>query len=140
MGELILNEKYLTITFRFKHKDKPRDKIAWDLNEKSMDGFNSNLGWVRVDLTKLFHIHRVYELKRKRLQKLASKKPSLRKILKKYSRREGNRAKDFIHKLTASLAKKFKGYIHEFEDLNKERMLTYLKKHNRDIAKSSWKI
>jgi len=32
MGELILNEKYLTITFRFKRrKNEARGKIAWDL-------------------------------------------------------------------------------------------------------------
>jgi putative transposase len=35
MGELILNEKYLTITFRFKRrKDETAGRIAWDCNEK----------------------------------------------------------------------------------------------------------
>ena len=58
MGELILNEKYLTITFRFKREGDPKEKIAWDSNEKSLDGFNPETGWIRVDLTKLFHIHR----------------------------------------------------------------------------------
>ncbi len=85
-----------------------------------MDGFNSEIGWIRIDLAKIFHVHRVYELKRKRLQSKASKKPSLRKILEKYSRRERNRAKDFLHKLTTFSAKTFKGYIHGFEDLDKK--------------------
>jgi putative transposase len=76
MGELILNEKHLTVTFRSRGKMKTRGSIAWDCNEKSLDGFNPEIGWIRKDLTKLFHIHRVYEVKRKRLQSLASKKHS----------------------------------------------------------------
>ena len=141
IGELILGEKYLTITFRFRERvTKAEEKIAWDSNEKSLDGFNPKRGWIRIDLTKLFHIHRVYELKRKRLQSRTSKKPKLKEVLKKYSRRESNRAKDFIHKLTTQLARTFKGYIHGFEKLSKEKMLTYSKKHNRKIAKSDWKI
>ncbi|MBS7288021.1 MAG: hypothetical protein KIH01_04560 [Candidatus Freyarchaeota archaeon] len=73
---------------RFKRRVEERGVIAWDCNEKSLDGFNPEIGWVRVDLRRLFHIHRVYELKRRRLQSKASRKPSLRRVLEKYSRRE----------------------------------------------------
>lgn len=140
MGELILKEKYLTITFRSREKkEEIKGKIAWDCNEKSLDGFNPEIGWIRIDLTKLFHIHRIYELKRKKLQSLASKKPSFKKILEKYSKREKNRAKDFIHKLTTFIAKKFSSYIHGFEDLRKENMFNDSKEHNRNISKSNWK-
>jgi putative transposase len=69
-------------------------------------------------LTGLFHIHRIYELKR--LQQKASKKPSLRKVLAKYSKRERNRAKDYIHKLTTFMARKLKGYTHGFRTLKEE--------------------
>ncbi|MBS7288408.1 MAG: transposase, partial [Candidatus Freyarchaeota archaeon] len=101
MGELILNEKFLVITFRFKQRvDEPKGVIVWDCNERSLDGFSPEVGWVRVDLRKLFHIHRVYELKRQRLQSKASRKQSLRRVLEKYSNRERNRARDFIHKTT----------------------------------------
>jgi putative transposase len=78
-------------------------------------------------------------LRRRRLQQKASKKPSLRKFLAKYSKREENRAKDFIHKLTAFIAGKFKGYIHGFEHLGKNRMLNSSKEHNRNISKSDWR-
>ncbi|MGC8936906.1 MAG: zinc ribbon domain-containing protein, partial [Candidatus Methanomethylicaceae archaeon] len=142
LGELILGEKYLTITFRSRGKLKEeRDKIAWDSNEKSLDGFNPRVGWVRIDLTRLFHIHRVYELKRKRLQSLASKKPKLKEVLKKYSRRERDRARDLIHKLTTHLAETFKGWIHGFERLEKKkkRMLKKSRRHNRGVAKSDWR-
>ncbi|MEM0041886.1 MAG: transposase [Candidatus Korarchaeum sp.] len=144
LGELILKERYLTITFRFKEREeKTIGKIAWDCNVKSLDGFNPKLGWIRIDLGKLFHIHRVYELKRKRLQPKASKKPSLKRVLAKYSRRERNRAKNFVHKLTTFLSREYKGYVHGFEDLRKDKMFRRGKnarKHNREIAKSDWKI
>jgi len=140
MGELILNKKHLTITFRFKQaKAEPKDMIAWDCNEKSLDGFNPKIGWIKIDLTGLFHTHRVYELKRKRLQSLASKKPSLRRILTKYSNREKNKVRDFLHKLTTFLAKEFKEHIHGFESLKKETMFNRSKTHNRNVAKSDWK-
>ncbi|MEM2237799.1 MAG: hypothetical protein QXU87_10650 [Candidatus Caldarchaeum sp.] len=65
LGELILGEKYLTVTFRFKEKEGDvKGRVAWDCNERSLDGFNPKLGWVTVCLTELLHIHRVYELKR----------------------------------------------------------------------------
>ncbi|MEM1984903.1 MAG: transposase [Candidatus Korarchaeum sp.] len=141
LGELILREEHLTITFRFKEREeKTIGKIAWDCNLKSLDGFNPELGWIRIDLGKLFHIHRVYELKRKRLQAKALKKPSLKRILAKYSRRERNRAKDFVHKLTTSLSRKYRSYIHGFEDLRKDKMFKRSRKHNREVAKSDWKI
>jgi len=140
IGELILNEKYLTITFRSREKIKTKGSIAWDCNEKSLDGFNPEIGWVRIDLTKLFHIHRVYEIKRKRLQNLASKKNSLKTILQKYSKREKNRAKDFVHKLTKEISREFKNYVHGFEDLRKKNMFSYSREHNRRIAKMNWKM
>jgi putative transposase len=139
LGELILSEKYLTVTFRFKREEEVKGKIAWDCNEKSLDGFSPSMGWIRIDLTKLFHIHRVYEVKRKRLQRRASKKPSLRRVLAKYSKREKNRARDFVHKLTTFMSRKFKGYIHGFENLRKERMLNNSKEHNRNISKIDWR-
>ncbi|MEM0275135.1 MAG: transposase [Nitrososphaerota archaeon] len=140
MGELLLNEEYLVIPFRYKEERDVKDIIAWDLNIGTLDGFNPELGWIRYDLRKLYHIHRVYELKRNRLQSLASKKPSIKKILKKYSMRERNRAKDFLHKLTTEISKRYADYIHVFEDLEKEAMLNDSREHNRIIKKSNWKM
>jgi putative transposase len=76
MGELILGERYLTVTFRFRADEgEAEGKIAWDCNEKSLDGFSPETGWIRIDLTKLFHIHRVYETKRERLQRKHRRSP-----------------------------------------------------------------
>ncbi|MEM0452589.1 MAG: transposase, partial [Nitrososphaerota archaeon] len=140
MGELLLNEEYLFIPFRYGEERGVKDIIAWDLNIGTLDGFNPELGWIRYDLRKLYHVHRVHELKRKRLQSLASKKPSVKKILKEHSMRERNRARDFTHKLTAEISKKYADYIHAFEDLHKEAMLNDSREHNRIIKKSNWKM
>jgi hypothetical protein len=109
LGGLILGERYLTVTFRFKRDEgEVKGKIAWDCNEKSLDGFSPSTGWIRVDLTKLFFTHRVYEIKRRRLQQKASKKPSLRRVLAKYSKRERNRAKDYIAQNPVAMRLKLK--------------------------------
>jgi len=79
------------------------------------------------------------ELKRERLQRTASKKPSLRRVLTKYSGREGNRARDLLHKITTFLSSEFSNYIHGFERVKKRRMFSRSKNHNRNIAKSDWK-
>ncbi|MDW8022078.1 MAG: hypothetical protein RMI78_05570 [Nitrososphaerota archaeon] len=52
-----------------------------------------------------------------RLQKKASKKPSIGRVLAKYSKREKKRVGDFVHELTTSLTEQFREYIHGFEDL-----------------------
>ncbi|MEM4668820.1 MAG: zinc ribbon domain-containing protein, partial [Nitrososphaerota archaeon] len=53
--------------------------------------------------------------------------------------RERSRAKDFLHKLTTEISKKYADYIHAFEDLHKEAMLNDSREHNRIIKKSNWK-
>jgi putative transposase len=138
-GELILKEDSLTLTFReICTKEEPTKRLAWDSNEASLDAFDPELGWIRVDLRELYHIHRVYELKRRRLQKLASRKPSLRRVLQKYSRRERNRARDFVHKLTTGLARSFPEREHRFERLEKREMFNEGRGHNRRLAKANW--
>ena len=140
LGELILKESELIITFRKPmRKGSVTECIGWDLNLHSLDGFSPKYGWIKVDLRYLYHIHRVHEIKRKSAQSKASKKPSLKPIVSKHGRREKTRAKDFVHKLTTQLARKFPNAVHGFEDLKKERMYNKRRKHNRDISKQNWK-
>ena len=139
LGELILKENELILTFKRELKEKkPSERIGWDLNKKTMDGFSPKYGWIRVDLRHLYHIHRVYENKRKKIQSIASKKSSLKYLISKYGRRERSKAKDYVHKLTTLLARIFPNALHGFEDLEKQGMYKRSKKHNRDIAKQNW--
>ena len=141
LGELILKENELIITFRKEFSEKNQfESTGWDLNKCSMDGFSPKYGWIKIDLRHLYHIHRVHEIKRKRAQSKASKKHYLKSIVSKHGGREGNRAKDFIHKLTTELARKFPNTEHGFEDLEKQGMYNKRKRHNRDIAKQNWKM
>jgi len=140
LGELILKESELIVTFRKPLEErKTTEYIGWDLNKYSMDGFSPRYGWIRIDLRHLYHIHRVHEVKRKKAQSKASKKTSLKSVVSKHGRREKNRARDFIHKLTTQLVRIFPNAIHGFEDLDKHGMYNRRKKHNRDISKQNWK-
>ncbi|MCD6464884.1 transposase [Candidatus Bathyarchaeota archaeon] len=140
LGELILKESELVITFRKGLSErKPLGRIGWDLNKCSMDGFSPKYGWIKVDLRRLYHMHRVHEVRRKRAQSAASKKTSLKSTVSKHGKRERNRANDFIHKLTTELARIFPNVEHGFEDLEKQGMYNKRKKRNRDIAKQNWK-
>ena len=105
-----------------------------------MDGFSPRYGWIKIDLRDLYHIHRLHGVKRKKAQSKASKKPSLKPIVSRHGKREKDRARGFIHKLTTRLTETFPNAIHGFEDLEKQGMLTKSRKHNRDIAKQNWKM
>jgi len=139
LGELILTEHELLITFRKPTKEKHTERIGWDSNLFSLDGFSPKYGWVKIDLSKLYHIHRVHEVKRSKIQTIASKKHSLNERVKKHGKRERNSSKDYIHKLTTELSNKFPRAVNGFEDLSKAGMLNESRKHNRDVAKQNWK-
>ena len=53
LGELILGEKRLTVTFK---ADEGKLEARWLGTATSLDGFSPNTGWIKI--TKLFHIHR----------------------------------------------------------------------------------
>jgi len=139
LGELILTKNELIITFRKPKEENRTERIGWDSNLFSLDGFSPKYGWIKIDLSRLYHIHRVHEIKRKIAQSVASKKNTVKDRVTKHGEREKNRAKDFVHKLTTALAKLFPNAIHGFEDLNKAGMFNDSKNHNRDITKQNWK-
>jgi len=139
LGELIIKQDKLIVTFRKLNSVNPLKKIAWDMNLLSMDGF-CDRGWVRVDLKQLYTLHITYENKRRKIQSLSKIKPkTAKKLMQKYSEREKNRVKDFLHKLTTKLAKEFKDYEHGFENLNKQGMFGRCKTYNRVVSKQNWK-
>jgi len=140
LGELILTRNELLITFRKPKEEKSRaEYIGWDSNLFSLDGFSPRYGWIKIDLSELYHIHRVHEIKRKIAQSVASTKNSVKEKVSRHGEREKNRAKDFVHKLTNALTRLFPNTVHGFEDLNKAGMFNDSREHNRDIAKQNWK-
>jgi putative transposase len=94
----------------------------------------------RYDLMKLYHIHRVYEVERRRIQKLSKHKPKTSKrLLGRYSRRERSRSRDFMYKLTTSIARELKessaGAVMGKLKWIKHNVLDRSKEWNRKISK-----
>jgi len=118
---------------------EPRDWMSIDINLTNVTAL-AGLTVYRFDTRELYHIHRVYEVKRQRIQRISAWNRRLgEKLLKKYSRRERNRVKDFLHKLSNKIVeiamRKRVGII--LEDLNgiKERVLNGSKSFNRRLSK-----
>ena len=140
IGGLLLTEGELIITFKKNVKNiEPRGWASFDVNLTNITALiNGKI--VRYDLKRLYHIHRVYEEKRRRIQKLSNHKPKkAKRLMEKYSRREKNRAKDFMHKLTTKIAEKFgemeSGAILENLKNIKSRVLRKSKNLNRKLSK-----
>ncbi len=118
------------------------NKIGWDLNKLSMDGFSPELGWIRIGLNELYTAHVSYDNKRRRINKIASKKKVVGNILKaKYSKREKNRCGQIAHEIT-NIAKKI-GIKHGFEDIDKNKLFIRrgrrTKKWNKELGYNNWK-
>jgi putative transposase len=103
LGGLILTEKELIITFKREVEPKADKWASFDVNLTNITALiNGRIE--RHDLKELYHVHRVYESKRRRVQRLSKFKPKTSKrLMEKYSRRERNRVKDFMHKLTTEI-------------------------------------
>ncbi|AFK21823.1 RNA-guided endonuclease TnpB family protein [Pyrococcus sp. ST04] len=117
---------------------EPRDWMSIDINLTNVTVL-AGLTVYRFDTRELYHIHRVYELKRRRAQKISAWNRRLsEELLEKYSRRERNRVKDFLHKLANKIVEiareKRMGII--LEDLRgiKEK-LNGSKELNRKLSK-----
>ena len=140
VGGLILTKNKLIVAVKREPKPiKPHGYASFDVNLTNITAMVD--GEVRrYDLKQLYHIHGVYESKRRRLQKMAKRKPkTAKRLLEKYSKRERNRAKDFMQKLTTKIARELQakrlGAI--LEDLRgiKTRTLNKGKNMNRKLSK-----
>ena len=139
LGGLILTEKYLIITVKKRVDPKADEWASFDVNLTNVTALID--GRVeRYDLRKLYHIHRVYEIKREKVQSLSRFKPKTsERLLRKYSGREKNRAQDFMHKLTTKIARELErtksGAIMERLKGIKYRVLNGSRKQNRKLSK-----
>jgi len=105
IGGLILTENELIVTRKKGVKPRrPRSRASFDVNLTNVTALVDE-EMARYDLEPLCHIHGVYEEERRKIQRLSKRKPKTgRRLTEKYSRRERNRAKDFMHKLTTEIA------------------------------------
>jgi len=134
LGELILKEDRVIITVRKEIKLKIENPIAWDINLLTIDGYDREKDYT-INLKNVYTIHRIYELKRRKIQKLPEK--TKKKLLQKYQSREKNRVNDLLHKT----AKQLSNRTNIFEDLNnfKERIArTKSRSMNRQNSKHDY--
>ncbi len=101
-----LKPHQLTIILKWKIPAKqPKGWAAIDINIANITMYMDGQ-FIKYDLRKIYHIHRAYEAKRQRIQKLAKTKPkTAQKLMEKYRHREHNRTTDLLHKLTTNIAK-----------------------------------
>lgn len=85
LGGLILTEKELIISVKKSVEPKAENWSSFDVNLTNVTALID--GKIkRYSLKELYHIHRVYELKRQKMQKLSRFKPKTSKrLLEKYS-------------------------------------------------------
>ena len=113
------------------------EKIAWDSNMLSFDGYSPETGWIRIDTKTLATIHISSFEKRRSVQRKASKSKKARRELSKYSRRERNRARK--HQLEVARVVKSLAKVNRFERLRKEKMYSRSKTWNRRIMRTDWR-
>ena len=139
LGGLFLFPNKLVLNFvKTVEYFEPRDWMSIDINLTNITAL-AGLTVYRFDTRELYHIHRLYELKRQKIQRISAWNKKLSgDLLEKYSRRERNRIKDFLHKLANKIVEiareRRMGII--LEDLNgiKER-LNGSKGLNRKLSK-----
>ena len=144
VGEVILKDDKVLIPFKRRELHIVKDGIGWDCNELELTGFSPKIGFIHVDLRPLITTRIIYQEKRGKVQKIASKRLKRGgELLEKYSHRERNRCRDIERKIAIQLTRLFPDTIHGFERLNKENMIRRdrhkSKKLRKRIARVSWR-
>jgi putative transposase len=113
------------------------EKIAWDSNMLSFDGYSPKTGWVKIDTKALATIHISSFEKRRSVQRKASKSRKAKTVLSRYSRRERNRARR--HQIEIARVVKSLAGINGFERLGKEGMYSRSRVWNRRVMRTDWR-
>ena len=116
-GEILINEEhvYIPITVQI-DLTKPDKWVAIDVNENNVTYVSSD-GKAGKIVTGLKELKIAYDNKRKNIQLKAKNSKKFKELMKKYAKREKNRTKDILHKLSRLLVDKFKGYGFLLENL-----------------------
>ncbi|MEM2168129.1 MAG: transposase [Candidatus Bathyarchaeia archaeon] len=135
IGEIIINEQYVLIPFkRIVNLLEPKGAIALDINEENITALATDGGSFIINTSEIKRIRSAYFEKRRRIQmKVAKGTKAYKKLMEKYGKRERNKIKDVLHKLSKIIVEKCRGYTIVFEDLKGLRKSTNkkVKKYNR---------
>jgi len=140
VGELIIRENDVYLTFSKEVEFSRGIKIGVDSNLLSLDVYHPERGWIKVDLSELHRIAETYDRIIDGLKSIQKKAPKrISRLLRKYWVRRRNRIEDYLNKLAVQLSREFSDAVFVFEDLNKFKMLENgSRKFNRKLSRSTW--
>jgi len=140
VGELIIREGNVLLTFSKEVEFTSRVKIGIDSNLMSLDVYHPERGWIKIDLSELHRIAETYDRIIDGLKSIQKKAPKrISRLLQKYYSRRRHRIEDFLNKLAVQLSREFPDAVFVFEDLNKFKMFNgNSRKFNRKLSRSTW--
>jgi len=108
-GEIILKEDGVFIPFKENIEIKEtKGLLIFDTNETNLTGLlitENEVKTIFYDLRNVYHIHRTYEEKQRRIQKMKKQKPlTAARIQSKYAKRRKRRVRQLLHVLASHVA------------------------------------
>ncbi len=141
LGEPVIKEDKVYLPFRYKLKwSTPLDFLSIDSNLYTLDAYDGEK-FVTFSIKELYSLKYGMELKRSKIQSFASKHDKKGKeLLRKYSHRERNRVRDYIHKFVNKLLEMYPLTTFAVEKLNKQEMFRDANENlSKKISKTVWK-
>jgi putative transposase len=121
IGELLITEKVIAISFIFPDNGLSDEKVGIDINFKSIDGTVVNKGEVKETFTEyipnIARIQNDFSRRRRRLQKHIKNKKKRYRKLKESRGRERNRIRDTLHKLSSKIVSEHPESSYILDDL-----------------------
>ncbi len=141
LGEPVIKEDKVHLPFRYKLPwFTPLDYLAIDSNLYTLDAYDGEK-FVTFSLRELYSLKFGMELKRGRIQSFASKHGRKGKVLsRKYSHRERNRVRDYVHKFVNELLEMYPVTTFAVEKLNKQDMFQDANDRlSKKISRTVWR-
>jgi len=140
-GEPVIKEDRVHLPFRHRLPwFTPLDYLAIDSNLYTLDAYDGEK-FVAFSLRELYSLKFGMELKRGRIQSFASKHGRKGgKLMEKYSHRERNRVRDYVHKFVNKLLEMYPVTTFAIEKLNKQEMFQDADdKLSKRISRTVWR-
>ena len=139
LGEPVLCEKKICLPFHYQAPPDDGERIAWDSNKLSLDGFSPETGWIKISLKPVLDIHELYHDKYASINRVyARNKHAGKELYRKYRRRERDRVNQYLH-LVAKKVVDF-GAVNGFEKLKKQSMYkNHHRSWNQMISDCDWR-
>ncbi|MGC8567610.1 MAG: IS200/IS605 family accessory protein TnpB-related protein, partial [Caldisphaera sp.] len=141
LGEPIIKEDKVYLPFRYKLPwSTPLNFLSIDSNLYTLDAYDGEK-FVTFSIKELYSLKYGMELKRSKIQSFASKHGRKGKeLLRKYSHREMNKVRDYIHKFVNKLLEMYPLTTFAVEKLNKQEMFRDANENlSKKISKTVWK-